>query len=365
MNRRYFEKVAASCYAPATAMFKRLTKAGWKMAIGFSNSWLLQAEAWGRPLLDQMRRLCAGPNVEVVCVEPYHSWLGYLDIEAFCRQMAWARRRLEEVFQKPVTVTDTTEMFMSNDVYFALQGSGFRAALTEGRRWQLGEREPTYLYRYPGQAMSLLARHHELSDDVGYRFSDQEWEGWPLKPQTYADWIRRAWGDLVLVGWDYETFGEHHTAETGILKFVPRLHTALKRLGVRMLLPSEAVDRFEGTRQDLAVSEYGTTWAGGGGMDFFLGNEAQQTVFRLMHHAYSKALLTGRPELIDAACWLAQSDNLHLIQWYGRSGEQAQVSSYFTPDEWWQLGDAGIIREQQRVYVNFIRACDDHVRSPA
>ena len=130
-----------------------------------------------------------------------------------------------------------------------------------------------------------------------------------------------------------------------------------------MLLPSEALDEFEGRRQDLAVSEYGTTWAGGGGMDFFLGNEAQQTLFRLMHHAYSKARLTGHPELIDVARWLAQSDNLHLIQWYGRSGEQAQVSSYFTPDEWWQLGDAGIIREQQRVYINFIRACDEYVRS--
>src|SRR5207237_228950 len=100
MNRRYFEKVAGTCYAPATAMFRRMSRGGWKMAIGFSNSFLVQAEAWGRPLLDQMRRLCASPNVEVVCVEPYHSWLCYLDIEAFCAQMAWARERLQEVFQK-------------------------------------------------------------------------------------------------------------------------------------------------------------------------------------------------------------------------------------------------------------------------
>jgi alpha-amylase len=35
------------------------------------------------------------------------------------------------------------------------------------------------------------------------------------------------------------------------------------------------------------------------------------------------------------------------------------VSAYFTPDEWWELGALGILREQQRVYVNFIRALDD------
>jgi alpha-amylase len=167
---------------------------------------------------------------------------------------------------------------------------------------------------------------------------------------------------VVVVGWDYETFGEHHRADSGILKFVPRLHAALKRLGVTMLLPSEALERFEGRRQEVPVSEYGTTWAGGGGMEFFLGNQAQQSLFRLMHHAYAKARLSGDERLVEIACWLAQSDNLHLIQWSGRSGDEAEVSSYFTPDEWWQLGDDGIIREQQRVYVNFIRACDEYVK---
>src|SRR5439155_5967690 len=138
--------------------------------------------AWGGGLLDDLRRLCSSPNVEVICVEPYHSWLCYLDIRAFGSQMLLARRRLEQLFQKPVSVTDTTEMFMSNEVYFALQECGFQAAFMEGRRWQLGERDPTYLYRQPGQRMSLLCRHHDLSDDVGYRFTDKEWAGWPLKP---------------------------------------------------------------------------------------------------------------------------------------------------------------------------------------
>jgi alpha-amylase len=35
------------------------------------------------------------------------------------------------------------------------------------------------------------------------------------------------------------------------------------------------------------------------------------------------------------------------------------MSACFTPDEWWELGSHGIIREQQRVYLNFIRSLDD------
>jgi hypothetical protein len=37
----------------------------------------------------------------------------------------------------------------------------------------------------------------------------------------------------------------------------------------------------------------------------------------------------------------------------------SEVSPYFTSDEWWELGGHGIIREQQRVSLNFIRSLDD------
>jgi alpha-amylase len=96
-------------------------------------------------------------------------------------------------------------------------------------------------------------------------------------------------------------------------------------------------------------------------MEFFLGNPSQQAIFRLMHSVLNKARLTDDPCLMDQAMWLLQSDNLHLIQWAGRSGSEAEVSAYFTPDEWWKLGPDAILTEQQRVYTNFIRAMDAFV----
>jgi len=96
-------------------------------------------------------------------------------------------------------------------------------------------------------------------------------------------------------------------------------------------------------------------------MEFFLGNSAQQAVFQLMLQCYNTALLTGKPELDDLALWLLQSDNLHLIQWFGRGGSEAEVSAYFTPDEWWELGPGGIISEQQQVYRNFLGALEPYL----
>jgi len=194
----------------------------------------------------------------------------------------------------------------------------------DGRPWVMGWREPTHLYRYPNEEMRLLTRHYELSDDVGYRFSNREWNGWPLMADTYANWLRGAMGELVFLAWDFETFGEHHRADSGIFPFMHALHDDLVKNKMKYLTPSEAIATFKDAHE-MPLPEYGCTWAGDGGMDFFLGNEAQQGIFRLMHHIYNKAKLTKHPHLMDIAMWLLQSDNLHLIQWFGRIGPEAEV----------------------------------------
>ncbi len=61
MDRRYFDQVARAAYLPATAMFRDMTKRGWRMSIGFSNSFLVQAETWGSKVLDSFKRLCPSP----------------------------------------------------------------------------------------------------------------------------------------------------------------------------------------------------------------------------------------------------------------------------------------------------------------
>ncbi|MBI2915199.1 MAG: glycoside hydrolase [Firmicutes bacterium] len=362
MNRRYFDKVAGSCYHPACELFLRAAEEGFKLCIGFSQSFLQQAIAYDPGLLAKFKELAAHPNTELINVEPYHSLLFYLDIRRFEERMRWNAAKLERFFgtEAPVRVSDTTEMFMSNEIYWALERAGFEGALMDGRPWVLEWRQPTHLYHFGGN-MKLLTRHYPLSDDVGYRFSNRGWGGWPLTADTYSHWIREAAGDVVVLGWDFETFGEHHWKDTGIFDFLRHLPSELRRSGIKMMSASEAIRDFGPKAHYLPLPEFPATWAGEGGVWFFLGNSAQQAVFQLMHHAYSKALLTEDENLIDLACWLCQSDNLHLIQWFGRFGSEAEVSAYFTPQEWWGLGPGGIIWEIQCVYKNFIRALDGHV----
>jgi alpha-amylase len=360
MNERYFRKVANTCYYPATEMFLRLVRGGMKLAIGFSVSFLRQAEAWDPVLLARFQELVAHPNVELIGVEPYHSFVFLLDLPLFIERMRWMGDEMERLFGKRPRITDTTEMCMSASIYDALDQAGYDAALLDARPWVMGWREPTHLYHAGGRPR-LFCRHLELSDDVGYRFSNRGWSGFPLLAERYATWLREAWGEFVFIGWDFETFGEHHRRDSGIFEFMEHLPDELSHRGVHWRTPSEALAEWGAGAYHLPLPVFPTTWAGTGGMEFFLGNAAQQAILQLMIHTFGVARLTGNPELVDLALWLAQSDNLHLIQWFGRSGPEAEVSAYFTPREWWDLGPHAIITEQQRVYQHVLHAMEAHL----
>lgn len=392
MNERYFRKVAEYSYYPAALMFLDLVRQGMQLSIGFSLSFVRQAEAWDPNLLDLFRELAAEENVEIIGVEPYHSFLFLLDIPLFVSRMQWMAGEMERIFGKRPTITDTTEMCMSAAIYDALDTAGFHGTLMDGRKWVMGWRQSTHLYTYGDEAPYatgivdvtkarasrrsqlaakskrewapyLFVRHQNLSDDVGYRFSNQGWSKYPLYADTYARWIERTRGDLVLLGWDFETFGEHHRRDSGIFEFMRALPHELAKRGVRFQTPSALINRHGNTERvyHLPLPVFPTTWAGEGGMEFFLGNSAQQAIFQLMIHVYGTAKLTENPDLLDLAIWVAQSDNLHLIQWFGRSGPEAEVSAYFTPNEWWSLGDYGIITEQQHVYSNALHAMEPYL----
>lgn len=360
LDKYYFTRIADKCYRPAIKMFEDMLYDGFKLSVGLSVSFIQQIKSYAPDILDSFRKLVSHPNVEIVGVEPYHSFIFLLDIELFIERMRWMQKYITNEFGKTPTVTDTTEMCMSNVIYSALDKLGFAGGLMDGRKWTHEWRDTTYLY-HSEKNTKLFSRAHELSDDVGYRFSDKKWERYPLLCEEYADWLKNKWGDLIFLAWDFETFGEHHWADSGIFEFMRHLPQYLKKNNIESLTPSEAIEKYADKAHLLPLPVFPTTWAGSGGMEFFLGNSIQQAIFYLMAHTLNKAKLTKNPKLLDIALWLLQSDNLHLIQWFGKSGSEAEVSAYFTPKEWWGLTNNRIAWELQQVFKNFVVSMDEYL----
>lgn len=383
MDKRYFKSVAQESYYPAVRLFLDLVRQGMQLSLGISLSFVRQAAAWDARLLDLFCELVAEKNVELIGCEPYHSLLFLLDLPAFVERMQEMSSELETIFGKCPVVTDTCEMCMSAALYNALDTAGFRGAVMDGGSAVMGWRESTHLYRYGDEAPYalpikfkrmeipetrpsllekkrsgspyLLNRHATLSDDVGLRFSDRSWSGYPLYADTYAKWIAHTQGDLLILGWDFETFGKRHHRESGIFDFLRALPDELACQNVTTYTASSLIERHQTRSSYLPLPIFPAMRAEGESVSSFLGSSAQQTTLQLMNYVYSMAKLTANPDLIDFALWLSQSDNLRVIQWFERGRSEV------TPAEWWSLGTGGIIHELQQVYVNAFRAMEPYL----
>lgn len=353
MNRAYFLRVLAKSYAPATEILGRLAADGAAFNLGMSGSLRWQARRWAPDWLARWDALSRLDAVETVAVDPQHGFLFAIDPPAFVRSMRRTADGITRRTGRRARVADPAEMWHTPALAAALTDAGYEAQVVDGRPGLLEWRRPTHVYRMPAPpGLFLIPRHVALSDDVGYRFSDRTWEAWPLDADRYAEWVRAAEGSFVFIGWDFETFGEHHWADTGIFEFLEALPQALSRHGVRLCRLSDILDELGATAYELPLARDAVTWAGTGSADFFFGNAPQRHVFRLMQDAYSLARRHG-PQAIEIARWLLQSDHLHLLHWYGESGPEAAVSAYFTPREWWPLGPEGIVREIVEVFRQF------------
>ena len=72
-------------------------------------------------------------------------------------------------------------------------------------------------------------RNYKLSDDIAFRFSDRNWDQYPLTVDKYVGWLtsENTPGEVINLFMDYETFGEHQNADTGIFEFMKALPKAI------------------------------------------------------------------------------------------------------------------------------------------
>ncbi|HEY1354453.1 MAG TPA: hypothetical protein VGF67_32990 [Ktedonobacteraceae bacterium] len=380
LNERCFRQIALSCYYPAARLFLELVRQQkLRLTLGFTLSFVQQAQRWEPALLELLRELVAEEGVELVGADPYHSVHCLIDLPGFSRRMCSMADELARLFGQRPTVTDTTAMGMSAGIYHALDAAGFRGAFAENSARVLQWRSGNYLYRYghdlpvgeiarplyarrdgaqPGvHGPCLLVPQQELSDDVNLRFSNPAWSGYPLYADVYARRVAQARGDLVLLRWDFETFGGHHADSSGIFAFLRALPGELQRHGVTIHTAGELIDCYADERvYHLPLPAQPLTFADSYGLDSISGYGPQRELFQLMRDIYDLARLTENPTVLELAEWLMQLDHLHLLRWPG-----PQFAEAITPREWWCLGVSGLLRERRQVYLNALEAFEPYL----
>jgi alpha-amylase len=337
MNREIFLRVARKCYLPATGIILenidryRRDRKKFKVAFSLSGTFLEQCMRWAPELLDIFTDVAKTGCAEFLCQTYYHSLSSIFssDRTEFVEQVQMHRRKVEELFGMRPTVFENTEFLYNNSIASTIAAMGFRGIFTEGAERILGWRSPNFVYRASSADIKVLLRNYRLSDDVAFRFSNRDWEGWPLTADRYAYWLACTPGTCINIFMDYETMGEHQWPETGIHEFLRWLPgEILRHENLEFSTPSELL-RHEPVGE-IDVHDFATvSWADAErSTNAWLGNDMQRTAFNHLKALESWVRKAGDPELTRIWRLLQTSDLIYYM--FVTPGPSGLVHGYFS-----------------------------------
>ena len=283
-------------------------------------------------VLDSFKALAATGSVEFLAETYYHSLASLGSESEFRHQVEKHAAHIEAEFGVKPTAFRNTELIYSNGIGEMVYNMGYKTMLTEGARHIMGWQSPNFVYSSETQPkLKLLLRNYNLSDDIAFRFSNRSWNMWPLTADKYVNWMKESAreGDVVNLFMDYETFGEHQSAESGIFDFMRALPDAVLKDGTfNFVTPSEA------TRKYKAVSEISVedpiSWADEErDLTAWLGNELQSEAFKKVYAMTEKLAIVNDPELYKDFGHLQESD--HFYYMCTKFFSDGEVHQYFNP----------------------------------
>lgn len=245
LNREIFARVSSKAYIPALDIVSEGLEAGnFKCALSFSGVLLEQAASWKPELISKIRHMVGTGNCEIIA-EPYYNSLScLLSPEEFAAQLEMHRMAVERLFGITPMTARNTGLIAIEGVWEVMQALGFHSAIIEGSERLLGGRSPNCLYATADGKLRLLPRNYVLSDMVNFAFAfpaGSSQNASRLTPGEYLDLALSQGGEMVLISFALEAFGEFYDPESGILEFLSSLPVeASKRPGLKWETPEAA-----------------------------------------------------------------------------------------------------------------------------
>lgn len=335
-NRTILKRVAQRCYLPMNDLLLKLIKkykGKFKVAFSISGSVLEQFERYSPEVIDSFRELANTGSVEFLCETYYHSLASLASPNEFKHQVLKHKEAINHYFGITPTAFRNTELIYSNSIGEQVYDMGFKTLLTEGAKHIMGWKSPDYVYHAETRPkLKLLLRNYKLSDDIAFRFSNKSWNEWPLTCEKYLNWLKASaaeGGDVINLFMDYETFGEHQKASSGIFDFMKYLPELIIKDGTfEFATPSECSEKYEAVA-DLDVPEP-ISWADEErDTTAWLGNELQQEAFNKIYGLIEKLSLVNDSQLWNDFGHLQESD--HLYYMCTKFFSDGEVHKYFNP----------------------------------
>lgn len=332
LNRSIMQKVARQCYLPMNALLLNLikeSKGKFRCSFSITGSAIEQFKSYAPEVLESFKALADSGCVEFLAETYSHSLASLSSREGFEEQVKLHVAMMKSEFGIKPTAFRNTELIYSDSIGAAVADMGFKTMLAEGAKHVLGWKSPNYVYaNAENQKLRLLLRNYKLSDDIAFRFSNQTWNEYPLTAEKYVQWLsEETSGDVINLFMDYETYGEHQEASTGIFEFVKALPSMVLSSGdLEFATVSETAKR----HQPVSVLHcpHVMSWADEErDVTAWLGNELQNEAFAKLYAMKESVQALKSPDIEYVWSFLQTSDHFYYMatKWLS----DGDVHSYF------------------------------------
>lgn len=313
-DERLITDVANRSYMPALEALGEMLKEHpgfFKVAFSLSGVGMEQLEIHAPQVLEKLQELNQTGYVEFLA-EPYsHGLASLANEESFAKEVKRQCQKMKEYFGKEPKVLRNSSLIYSDDIGAQAAQMGFKGMLTEGARHVLGWKSPHYVYNCAlAPNLKLLLRDVNLSDDISLRFSNVDWEGYPLFADNYVDRIANFPGEehVVNIFMELSALGVAQPLSSNILEFLKALPECAKQRGLTFSTPSEICetmpsvgaldvpDTLSWTDEERDVSSW-------------LGNPMQREAFNKLYSVADRVRIADDPRINQDWDYLQASNN--------------------------------------------------------
>lgn len=313
-DERLITDVANRSYMPALEALGEMLKEHpgfFKVAFSLSGVGMEQLEIHAPQVLEKLQELNQTGCVEFLA-EPYsHGLASLANEESFAKEVKRQCQKMKEYFGKEPKVLRNSSLIYSDDIGAQAAQMGFKGMLTEGARHVLGWKSPHYVYNCAlAPNLKLLLRDVNLSDDISLRFSNVDWEGYPLFADNYVDRIVNFPGEehVVNIFMELSALGVAQPLSSNILDFIKALPECAKQRGLTFSTPSEICDTMPSVGA-LDVPDTLSWTDEERDVSSWLGNPMQREAFNKLYSVADRVRIADDPRINQDWDYLQASNN--------------------------------------------------------
>lgn len=313
-DERLITDVANRSYMPALEALSEMLKEHpgfFKVAFSLSGVGMEQLEIHAPQVLEKLQELNQTGCVEFLA-EPYsHGLASLANEESFAKEVKRQCQKMKEYFGKEPKVLRNSSLIYSDDIGAQAAQMGFKGMLTEGARHVLGWKSPHYVYNCAlAPNLKLLLRDVNLSDDISLRFSNVDWEGYPLFADNYVDRIANFPGEehVVNIFMELSALGVAQPLSSNILDFIKALPECAKQRGLTFSTPSEICDTMPSVGA-LDVPDTLSWTDEERDVSSWLGNPMQREAFNKLYSVADRVRIADDPRINQDWDYLQASNN--------------------------------------------------------